>query len=482
MSAVPFLSCVICGHPGLKATETERLCLKCGSRFPVIGGVTVAVSRPRIKALAHVYFNGLRRTESDAQCRELHQRCAESGNDAWRPRLMRIAEAVQCNQILADVIHAPLERCLETQPVPAGPVATLPGLDDSVGWHLTWMLPYFYQDWLQTPDFVGLRDRLLPLIESSGPKQRTLVLGAGACGLARDLAGRMGAVDALDLSLPVLLMARRLLDGESFRVWVPHPCEADLAAVTLTGCSAGSAPVRTVAAAATRLPYPAASADCVVTQYLLDVVPDPAWIMGEIARVLRPGGSWFNFGLPFRSLGDPVLAGPRSHRELEGLFHRHGFSPRLLERQAFQFNNVSALFPWCQRIEHWPILFHAVRDDSEPVVRGAVFQAYYREGDPSLWDSRPTRLAGRETAFKTVRRFAEDGIRESMEFNVGGQAYEGLPADVMELLAWLLEQADGSRTLGELRSGMEARFAADGGDVVECLRHLHEQRLLDIRQ
>ncbi|WP_216213540.1 methyltransferase domain-containing protein [Amycolatopsis aidingensis] len=51
-----------------------------------------------------------------------------------------------------------------------------------------------------------------------------------------------------------------------------------------------SSTVDFVAAAAESLPFPAASMDVVFAHALFERIPDPAAVLGEFARVLRPGG------------------------------------------------------------------------------------------------------------------------------------------------------------------------------------------------
>jgi SAM-dependent methyltransferase len=90
----------------------------------------------------------------------------------------------------------------------------------------------------------------------------------------------------------------------------------------------GGPPADAVVADGTALPLPAASVDGVFCSNMLEHTPDPAGILDEITRVLRPGGwawlSWTNWYspwggheiTPFQYLG-PRL-GPRVHRRLRG--------------------------------------------------------------------------------------------------------------------------------------------------------------------
>ena len=54
-----------------------------------------------------------------------------------------------------------------------------------------------------------------------------------------------------------------------------------------------STPVELIAGVGERLPLPAASVDCVLLALVLCSVDDPVAVLGEVARVLRPGGEVF---------------------------------------------------------------------------------------------------------------------------------------------------------------------------------------------
>ena len=146
-------------------------------------------------------------------------------------------------------------------------------------------------DFLGAADFCwgpeGLREADAHLL---GPVRgrRVLEIGAGAAQCSRWLARQGAQVVATDVSGTMLAEARRL------------------------GRDTGTA-VPLLQADARALPFAAASFDVVVTAYgALPFVPDPWRVHREVARVLRPGGTWaFSTSHPIRwaFLDDPGQAG-----------------------------------------------------------------------------------------------------------------------------------------------------------------------------
>src|SRR3954452_5784347 len=117
-----------------------------------------------------------------------------------------------------------------------------------------------------TPDVAATRAAVLAALEPR-TGERIVDLGCGPGYMARELAlaiGTGGRVHALDLSGPMLALARRRCRG--------------LPAVGLT------------AGDVTALPLPDGGVDAAVALQSLAYVPDVARAIGEIARVLRPGG------------------------------------------------------------------------------------------------------------------------------------------------------------------------------------------------
>lgn len=99
-----------------------------------------------------------------------------------------------------------------------------------------------------------------------GPGQRVLDVGTGtgiAARAAAQLVGPSGSVLAVDISVPMLSVAKEL---------------------------PGRLPVRVVAMNGEALAYREAAFDAVISSLSLQHFPDPARGLGEFRRVLRPGG------------------------------------------------------------------------------------------------------------------------------------------------------------------------------------------------
>jgi ubiquinone/menaquinone biosynthesis C-methylase UbiE len=114
-----------------------------------------------------------------------------------------------------------------------------------------------------TPDMQAQRKAVLAAL-SLRPGERVLEVGAGNGIMARemlDAVGPAGAVTGLDAAAPMVAMASALCPGASF-------VEGD----------------------AQRLPFRDASFDAATAAQLLCFLPEPDRALGELHRVLRPGG------------------------------------------------------------------------------------------------------------------------------------------------------------------------------------------------
>lgn len=203
-----------------------------------------------------------------------------------------------------------------------------------------------------TPDVAATRAAVLAALEPR-PGERIADLGCGPGYMARELAlavGPGGRVHALDLSGPMLALARRRCRG-----------------LPAVGLAAGDV---------TALPLPDAAADAAVALQSLAYVPDVARAIGEIARVLRPGGRAVVLDTDFASVVwygrdqarvDRILAAYDAHVAHPGL-------PRVLGRLAADAGLATV------RREVVPILSASFRPDTfahgiAPFIRDFVVGA-----------------------------------------------------------------------------------------------------------
>ena len=117
------------------------------------------------------------------------------------------------------------------------------------------------------------------LVSRIPPGARVLDVATGTGAVAHELLARGCTVTGLDQSAAMLAEARRTL-----------PADVEL-----------------VEASAESLPFDDASFDALTFTYLLRYVDDPGAVLGEIARVVRPGGTvaGLEFGVP-RGLSRPA--------------------------------------------------------------------------------------------------------------------------------------------------------------------------------
>jgi SAM-dependent methyltransferase len=169
-------------------------------------------------------------------------------------------------------------------------------------------IAYLYRDW-GWPG-AGYRENDAALAELAallGERRlgRTLVLGAGACGLAYELHRRHGASEtvAVDIDPYLLVPAQAVVQGQRVRL-----TEAALGVLETSEVArawqlearAGAlepGAFRCLFADGLQPPFADASFDSVLTPWFIDQVPrDLRALVGVIAQLLRPGGLWLNHG------------------------------------------------------------------------------------------------------------------------------------------------------------------------------------------
>jgi SAM-dependent methyltransferase len=363
----------------------------------------------------------------------------------------------------------------------------LPAEDDFIAWasvqtglSLHDMFIYFYQDWRPSQEFGKVTHWFREVLDQHARDRRSVaVLGAGACGLAHSLASQFTHAHAVDLSLPTLLIARRLIAGEGLSL---HLKQANWARVELAPPAPPKGQLSFLAANVTHLPFEAGSLSCVVTQCLFDIVDNPLQLAEEIQRVLAPDGVWVNFSHAFRAPGDPLPLGPRKLEEVPLVLGPVGFEVALLDNKRFAMLDVNDIDPEPPRTEDDVHLF--VLRKTAGAAPAAPFRALrerFGAADPALWQMRPRTIAGKDISISTRRLFDSRGTHAQAELRVGPYAMP-IPESHANLLASLLQQVDGQSTLRDIYANLAAGGVplsdSDFLALVHCLSI--ERYLLDL--
>jgi SAM-dependent methyltransferase len=187
-----------------------------------------------------------------------------------------------------------------------------------------------------------------------------LEIGCGAAQCARWLAGRGARATAFDLSMRQLQHARRIDE------------------------QLGREPLRLVQADATALPFADASFDIACSAFgAVPFVADSALLMREVARVLRPGGTWaFAVPHPFR------WALPDLPDEA-GLVVRHSYFDRLPYVEQDEEGAASY-------VEHHRTLGDRIRElTAAGLALADLVEPEYPEGLGDPWGGGWSQLRGR---------------------------------------------------------------------------------------
>jgi SAM-dependent methyltransferase len=346
MTASLGLACALCREP---LGDQEAHCARCGVAAPDVAGVRVLLADP-VAALQAT------RDEVLASFARSAAASATSGSDA------QVNAAIAANQSLYEHVSRPA-LAVARHGAPASALAAT-FATSSEAWALTSLLKYFYADWSRPRDDV----RTL-LCADAWQYARAggvaLVLGCGAGGLVHDLALEYGFTCGVDASVPALLLAKELCEGRSFEC---HLEKAGWKRVTLHGHAAPRDRTQWVAANALRLPFLAGSVDVVVTQYLLDLVPEPRSFIAEVNRVLREGGVWITFGSAPRSL--------RTGEDFATCARAMGFDVLVAEPRTWAHLDTQALDPWSHHGVHGAL--HAVARKAAPLPERPTEQAIRR--------------------------------------------------------------------------------------------------------
>ena len=298
MSVLAGALCPACRSDLLVSGEEQPIvCGDCGRAYPRLGRIPVLLPSPERHLALWRRQLGLLLEQGERTLGGLIALAHAAGTaDATRARLAALGRAAKDQvddiaSLLGPVLGGPL----------APEAAGLPrGVVEYIG--------YLYRDW-GWPS-AGYRENEPALDELAGllgtrALGRTLVLGAGACGLAYELHLRHGASQtvALDIDPYLLAVGERVVRGESTAL-----TEASLECIDgsevarrwplKAGRGAlGPDVFHCVFADGVAPPFAPQSFDSVVTSWFIDQVPrDLPEFFRRLRALLAPGGLWLNQG------------------------------------------------------------------------------------------------------------------------------------------------------------------------------------------
>jgi len=317
-------------------------------------------------------------------------------------------------------------------------------------WPVDVMLQYFHQDWTPTDDFDRVKRTIVSALTRHGQNAGPIaVLGAGACGMVHAVSTEFERVCGIDLCVPMLLIARDVMRGNSITV---HVERADWRAIELRRRQAATDNIQLAVADASSLPFPDNSLAAVVTQFLLDIVGNPARVASEIRRTLRPGGVWVNFSPPMKA-PFPQLGG-LAPEELSTFLEIAGFDVLESRYERSACVDLGTLSDTAPNIL-FLVQFFTARKTSNPVgIHAGQGRNVLASDDEAWWQGVPAVVVGRNIKIASVENFAANRQSRSAEMAFGF-IYGVAPPSVLEeqdtaQLKTVLVLMDGKRTFTEI--------------------------------
>jgi SAM-dependent methyltransferase len=340
------------------------------------------------------------------------------------------------------------------------------------GWAFDALLPYLMRDWTDTEELAAAKTLIGIALQKiiPDPTAKSLVVaGCGAAGLIARLPPTFGKIMGFDLTLPILGAARHLLDGKPLDVPLPRAIHGN-GRISLHPSEPPAEGIRPVIAAMDMFDtaFADGTVDCVITSFLLDLIPQPSRLAAEIHRILSDGGIWINYGP-----SGPLKALWRfDNAECAGFFATAGFTPIHADSHRTTYLDLSQDIPsWSSR-SHICYLTAARKTARQqetarpsPPAEQAQFVKLIPRHNPSASLVRHQSL-GTDRKLTMALRFERfPGKMERV--GIGAQDFQ------------ILELVDGKRTVLDIADllGQKPHNHATA-DIVSAFRQYFEQDLL----
>jgi len=460
----------------LDAHRDGQHCPACGKHYPIICGIPVLVSEPVDFLRSELAVL----TESARNAAERREQLDRFGGDAGltsaareRHRDVLSAELARAESFLA--LLEPAAQAIEAM----REMREALGARRS-GWSVDSLFPYLLRDWTDTAELHAVSSIVNAALRQAfaDPSGKSLaVAGCGAGGLLAEIAQDFSIVLGFDLTFPVLAAARHLLDGGSLDVAMPrsiHP--AGRLALHGRHRATNQAPVHVLAMDAFDTAFADASVDCVVTAFLLDLIPDPRRLAKKIHRILVEDGVWINYG------PSGALNGLWRFDQIEcpAFFEAAGFNPVRAESHRATYLDLSRDCP------SWSFRSHMCYLTSGRKIAGPVPR---QGGDTSKSAERSPQDPGNISKL-VPRHFASATLvyRQSLGPQQAGTIllrHERLPGNVESLQIGndavpIVTLVDGKRTVQQIAEMLQAKDPAQPAEeTVRAFARYFNQGLLD---
>ncbi len=459
--------CLQC-HGALRPKDPGLGCADCGKEYPVISGIPILVREPA------EYLRGqlasLERVSREARQRRAVLQILESEAGLPPVSIDRHRDIIDAEIARADAFIGLLEPAVSAE-------ATAPPRSSGArvsGWTLEALVPFLLRDWTITTELDDIRDRIGVALRHAFvdlSEKSAVFPGCGAGGLLARLAPGFKQVLGFDLTLPALKAARDLLDGKTLDLPLPRAI-SQAGHIILRGDDSGPAKphVRLAAMDAFDTVFAGGSVDCVVTAFLLDLIPEPRRLADEIHRILRDDGVWINYGP-----SGPLKALWRfDQTESAAFFEATGFS--VIEAEVFRATHldVSRDFPSWSFQNHLCYLTSARKTGAatnRPIPTtpdAAEIPGIVPHHFPGAQLIQRQRLGADATPTIVLRH-------ERIPFRVQS-------VDISNETARLIALVDGKRTVAEIAEMFNREMPdVSVDDIVRVFLHYFEERLLNWR-
>jgi SAM-dependent methyltransferase len=288
--------CLDC-HDPLISNGVGLHCSSCRIQYPVIMGIPILVKEP-VRYVRSELASLSRASRDGKQHREQFDQIGRGAGltNVSLERHRDVTEAAMARAKRFLTLLEPARKTLEA--LPTEDVGT-PRVRHP-GWSFDNLLPCLLRDWTNTPELEAANsviDAALKQVFPDPAGKIVAIAGCGAGGLLAEISSGFERILGFDLALPVLAAARHLLDGKSLDLALPHAINKS-GQITLRkrALATGSSHVDLLAMDACDTAFTDGSIDCVITSFLLDLIPDPRKLADELHRILSEDGVWMNYG------------------------------------------------------------------------------------------------------------------------------------------------------------------------------------------